>query len=146
MTASNYTQIEINDDLKSLIPPLAIEERAGLEASILAEGIRDPLVLWGDVLIDGHNRHAIATQYEIPFKTVQREFEDIERAMLWMISNQYARRNLNDYQRGMLALKKKPILAAIAKDKESARKSNCEGVTCSNLNKSIDVYTLSDVG
>lgn len=112
--------IIIRDELRELIPPLTASETAALQASILEEGIRDPLVLWGDVLIDGHNRYKIATRHNLPFKTVQRQFKDIYDAELWMIDNQYARRNLNDYQRGVLALKKQPILAAQAKERQEA--------------------------
>ena len=62
---------EIAPEFESLIPPLQAEERAQLEANILAEGCRDPLVLWDDVLLDGHNRYAICRKHGIPFRTVQ---------------------------------------------------------------------------
>src|SRR5207245_518324 len=51
--------ITINEELRSYIDPLTVNEYAALERSILAEGCRDALVLWGEVLIDGHNRYAI---------------------------------------------------------------------------------------
>jgi len=39
--------IKIDPELKALIPPLAPEEYAQLEANLLADGCRDPLVVWG---------------------------------------------------------------------------------------------------
>ena len=48
--------ITVNPELKAYIDPLTPEEHEALERSILAEGCRDALVLWGDVLVDGHNR------------------------------------------------------------------------------------------
>lgn len=39
-----------------------------LERSILAEGCRDALVLWGDVLVDGHNRYGICQKHGLPFQ------------------------------------------------------------------------------
>lgn len=54
--------IKIDPEFKALIPPLDADERAQLEANIVADGCRDPLVLWCDVLLDGHNRHEICTR------------------------------------------------------------------------------------
>jgi N6-adenosine-specific RNA methylase IME4 len=38
--------IQIDPEFQALIPPLAPEERQQLEANILADGCRDPLVIW----------------------------------------------------------------------------------------------------
>ncbi len=105
--------ITINEELRKYIDPLTDGERAMLERSLLAEGCRDALVLWGEVLIDGHNRYEICRKHGIEFKTVQNSsFETIEQVMLWMIDNQLSRRSVTDFQRGMLALRKKELLAS----------------------------------
>jgi transcriptional regulator with XRE-family HTH domain len=104
--------ITINEELRSFIDPLTSNEYAALERSLLAEGCRDALVLWGEVLIDGHNRYALCKQHGIEFKTVQNtRFTSLEDVMLWMIDNHLARRSVSDYQRGVLALRKKDIVA-----------------------------------
>jgi ParB-like chromosome segregation protein Spo0J len=105
--------IKISDELRPYIDPLTANEYATLERSILAEGCRDALILWNGILIDGHNRYAICKKHGIEFKTVQKDdFDTIEDVMLWMIDNHLARRSVSDFQRGMLALRKKAILAA----------------------------------
>ena len=105
-------QIQINDMLRAYIEPLTEAEHEALERSLLAEGCRDALVLWGDVLVDGHNRYAICQQHGIPFRVVQNErFQSMEDVMLWMIDNHLGRRSVSDFQRGVLALRKKDILA-----------------------------------
>jgi len=105
--------ITINEDLRAYIDPLTEEEHAALERSLLTEGCRDALVLWGDVLVDGHNRYGICQKHGIPFKTVQNEtFKSIEDVYLWMIDNHLGRRSVSDFQRGVLALRKKEILSA----------------------------------
>ena len=48
--------ITVNEELLAYIDPLTEDEKSALERSILAAGCRDALVLWGDVLVDGHNR------------------------------------------------------------------------------------------
>ena len=105
--------ITINEELRSFIDPLTHNEYAALERSLLAEGCRDALVLWGEVLIDGHNRYDICKKHNIEFRTVQNtNFASLDDVMLWVIDNHLARRSVSDYQRGVLALRKKDIVAA----------------------------------
>jgi hypothetical protein len=56
-----YFIMQILKELEILIPPLTSEEFKQLERNILEEGIRDPLVTWNGILVDGHNRYRIAT-------------------------------------------------------------------------------------
>lgn len=104
--------ITVNEEIKAYIDPLTPEEYRALERSILAEGCRDALVLWGDLLVDGHNRYAICRQHGLPFQTVQStRFQSIEDVHLWMIDQHLGRRSLSDFQRGVLALRKREIVA-----------------------------------
>jgi hypothetical protein len=113
--------IFIDDEFKELIPALAPDEYGQLEANILAEGCRDALVLWDDVLIDGHNRYAICQKHGIPFKIVQATaIQGYDDAVLWIVHNQLGRRNITDFVRGELALRAKPIIEARAKAKQIA--------------------------
>lgn len=111
--------ITIDKEFKSLIPPLTDEEYKGLEASILEEGCRDALVIWGDIIVDGHNRYEICTKHDIAFNAVQMDFDSRDDAMLWMIDNQKARRNLNAYARGTLEEKAINIIQKQGKVKQS---------------------------
>ncbi|MFZ2386237.1 MAG: hypothetical protein WAW69_00375, partial [Polaromonas sp.] len=105
--------ITVNEELLAYIDPLTPEEHESLERSLLAEGCRDALVLWGEVLVDGHNRHGICTKHGIPFNTVQNtQFKSFDDVHLWMIEQHLGRRSVSDFQRGVLALRKKDILAA----------------------------------
>ncbi|GAA4015831.1 hypothetical protein [Actimicrobium antarcticum] len=107
------TTITINDDLRAYIDPLTQDELAALERSLLAEGCRDALVLWGDLLVDGHNRYALCQKHGLPFNTLQNTtFRSIDDVHLWMIDNHLGRRSVSDFQRGVLALRKKEIVMA----------------------------------
>jgi DNA modification methylase len=86
-------EITINKQFRTLFRPLTDEEFSQLEANLLQDGIRDPLVLWGDVLIDGHNRYAIAQKHNLKFKTIRKEFKDKTETEIWIRSNQKGRRN-----------------------------------------------------
>lgn len=90
--------IKIDPEFKALIPPLAPEEYAQLEANILQDGCRDPLVLWDGIIIDGHNRYEICTKHGIGFEKINKTFADRESVMDWMDANQLGRRNLKPDQ------------------------------------------------
>lgn len=105
--------IVVKEELKAYIDPLTADEHDALERSILAEGCRDALVLWGNVLVDGHNRFGICQKHGLPFNTVQNtRFQSMEDVHLWMIEQHLGRRSVSDFQRGVLALRKRDILAA----------------------------------
>lgn len=112
--------ISINEDLRSYIDPLTEDEYAALERSLLTEGCRDALVLWGDLLVDGHNRYGICLKHGISFNTVQNTtFQTMDDVHLWMIDNHLGRRSVSDFQRGVLALRKKEIVSArLAQEKD----------------------------
>jgi hypothetical protein len=97
---------------------LAPDELAQLEANILRDGCRDPLVVWDGILIDGHNRHEICVRHELPFETTEMAFEDRTHAIEWIIRNQFGRRNLPAYERAKLALRMKLLIAARAKENQ----------------------------
>jgi hypothetical protein len=92
--------IQIDPEIEALIPSLKHDEQSKLRESIKEEGCRDPLVIWKDhnILLDGHNRHAICQEMNIQFKTVELEFSDKDHAKLWVLKNQLGRRNLSDFQ------------------------------------------------
>ncbi|MDD3017397.1 MAG: plasmid replication/partition related protein [Comamonas sp.] len=103
--------ITILPELQAYIDPLTPDEFDALERSILAEGCRDALVLWGNVLVDGHNRYRICQQHGVPFQTVQNTaFQSLEDVQLWMIDQHLGRRSISDFQRGVLALRKREII------------------------------------
>lgn len=121
--------IVIREDFKKLIPALTGEEYKQLEANILSEGIRDPLVVWNGYLVDGHNRYAIANKYSLEYRTVSKEFKDGNEAKLWMIDNQNGRRNLTDGWKYKLQQIKKEILLEKGKENMSIGGELKEGLS-----------------
>ena len=70
-------------------------------------------MLWNDLLIDGHNRYAICQKHGLPFNTIQAtQFKNMDDVHLWMIDQHLGRRSVSDFQRGVLALRKREIIAA----------------------------------
>jgi DNA modification methylase len=94
--------MQILQELESLIPLLSNEEFKQLERNILEEGIREPLITWNGILIDGHNRYRIAQEHDINYETLEKEFDNINDVKIWMVNNQLGRRNLQDFVKGEL--------------------------------------------
>lgn len=110
--------ITIDKEFRTLIPPLTEEEFNQLEENCVENGIQDSLKVWDGVLIDGHNRYEIAQKHGLAFKTEEMEFSSRTDAKYWIIKNQLGRRNLSAYDRSVLALKLKPVIAEKAKEQQ----------------------------
>lgn len=94
--------MQIKDEFKKLIPALSVEEFKQLEQNCLAEGIREKIITWNGFIIDGHNRFEIATKHKLKFETESKEFNSEVDAKIWMVNNQFGRRNLQDFVKGEL--------------------------------------------
>ena len=90
--------ILIDEEFRSLLPKLDDETYAMLESSIKENGCREALVLWGNTLIDGHNRYEICSRLGIPYNTMNLHFNTREEVLIWIISTQVSRRNLTPLQ------------------------------------------------
>ncbi len=106
------SNIHIDEELRSYIPPLKPEELAGLEESIREEHVRDKLVVWQNedstfILVDGHNRFSILQKLykeglKINYQIEIASFPNREAVKDWMINNQLGRRNLTPGQMSYL--------------------------------------------
>ena len=73
----NKFEFIIDAEFQSQIPALTEEEFQQLEENILFEGeVLSPLIVWGNILVDGHNRYKILQQHpEIPYSTRSRDIQ-----------------------------------------------------------------------
>jgi hypothetical protein len=110
---NGFYELTIKPEFQSLLPPLTEGEFAGLEASILDQGVIVPLVVWDGFLIDGHQRYAIAKKHSLPFQTVEMQFDDETEAKIWIMENQLGRKNLSIYERAEVILKAQEYLAEV---------------------------------
>ena len=94
--------LKIDPEFKDLIRPLRRKEYLQLEENILDEGCRDPIIIWNDYIIDGHNRYSICTKYSIPFNTISKDFASREEVIVWICKNQLGRRNITEETRKYL--------------------------------------------
>jgi len=132
-------ELLIDQEIKQLIPPLTEEEFSELSSSIISYGCRDPLVVWDGTLLDGHHRLKVCTDNFIDYKVVEMQFDSREDALIWVVRNQFGRRNITAYTRGVLALRLKDFIAAKAKENQRLGHRSFEDKGCQNSdNPSID--------
>lgn len=115
--------IIIDKEFENLIPPLTADEFSQLEENCVKDGIREPLVVWkqddgNSILIDGHNRFKIIAKHMLHYTEIWKQFKNRDEAKAWIIRNQFGRRNLSAYDRSVLALKLKPLIAEKAKENQ----------------------------
>ena len=96
--------LKIDPEFQNQIPPLTDDEYKQLEENILKEGkLISPLIVWNNILVDGHNRYAILQKHpEIYFSTMPLPFESREEVLAWICKNQLGRRNLTPEQKKFL--------------------------------------------
>jgi len=126
--------MEILQQFKELIPPLTNEEYKQLEANCLDEGIREPILTWNNYIIDGHNRYNIAKQWNLEFETESKSFNSVDEVQIWMLDNQFGKRNLSDAQRYLNRKEKRKLL------KEKGKKKQIQ--TLKQGNKNPDLSTI----
>lgn len=107
--------LQIKEEFKNLIRPLNEEEQKDLTKSLLSLGCQDTIKTWRSYIVDGHNRYAICSKHNIPFKTEEMSFSDESYAFEMIYINQIGRRNINEYCRGEAVLGLKKIYEERAK-------------------------------
>lgn len=142
------TTIHIDAEFKALIPPLTDDEYQQLESNMLTEGCRDALVVWSQdyTLIDGHNRYAICQAHGIPFTVIEKDFDNRDDVIVWMVRNQLARRNIVPFVRVLLADRMSAAIAAKAKANQLASlKRGDESPVLLNSTKREAVNTRAEI-
>lgn len=102
MTAMPLTVLRIDPEFRTLIRPLMRSEYLQLEKNLMADGCRDPITVWGEIIVDGHNRYEICRKHGIPFSIIQKEFGCREDVIAWICANQLGRRNITEETRKFL--------------------------------------------
>jgi ParB-like chromosome segregation protein Spo0J len=86
----------INPEFQDLLDVQTEQSYEELKKAIMADGIRDPIVVWKEqnTVADGHNRLKIAKELGIPCPQTEKSFVDEAEVKQWIIRNQLGRRNL----------------------------------------------------
>ena len=110
--------IQLNETLSNLLPPLTDNQRQGLEADILRDGCISPLIVWSGILVDGHHRYAICRKHGISFEVREMSFPNLLAAGCWTWEHHEHRRNMSLYTAAEAALRFEPLFAEKAKENQ----------------------------
>ena len=124
MCFGKHTFLEVDEELRLLIPRRTKEEREQLKANIAEAGeIRDPVMVWGHIVVDGMGRVEVARELDLPFNIKRLEFRDNNHCKGWMLANQLGRRNLTEQAVRLM----RGELYNLQKDEHGGeRKSKCQ--------------------
>lgn len=106
MNNNLINSLSIDSEFKNLIAPLTSEEYEQLEENIKREGCLEPLIIWKDIIIDGHNRYSICQKHKISFHTKNTHFKNREDVISWICSNQLSKHNISEETKKYLIGKK----------------------------------------
>lgn len=132
----NFNNIQIDEELEKLLPPLAKEDYDLLEQSLLKNGFEQKFgrikVWFGSeedtnnesvgYIVDGHNRYRICQKHKIELNSWCFEavfMESKEEVIKWMFENQLARRNLSPTEKYEIVERYTTFLNDTAKKNQS---------------------------
>ena len=95
-------KLKIDTTFKKLILQLPSEELLRLEENIIQDGCREPLLVWNNIILDGHNRYEICTKLQIPFMIQRIYFKSREEAIVFICENQLGRQDITEEMRRYL--------------------------------------------
>ena len=98
------SQLKIDPEFQSKIPPLQFEEEQQLEQNIIAEGrLLNPIITWNGYILDGHTRYRILKKHGfIKFEVEEIQLANKYEALAWICKNQLGRRNLSPERKKFL--------------------------------------------
>jgi len=98
-------QIKIDKEFKNIFDLFEDVDKntyIELEKAILKDGLREPIVLWHDTIIDGHHRYDICQRNKKKPEFVTVDLDTREDVIKWIRNNQFAKRNLTKEQLNIL--------------------------------------------
>lgn len=98
------SQLKIDPEFQSKIPPLQFEEEQQLEQNIIVEGrLLNPIITWNGYILDGHTRYRILKKHGfIKFEVKEIQLANKYEALAWICKNQLGRRNLSPERKKFL--------------------------------------------
>jgi len=98
--------LKIDPDIQAALRPMTPEEWGQFSKNVLSDGkILEPLIVWKgkDIIVDGHHRWKAIQEFGLTdYSIEEKDFDDVDDAILWLLKHQKGRRNLNDSQLNLL--------------------------------------------
>lgn len=103
MKVAAPNKFKVNDVWFRLFPPFGYEDRQAFVESIKQKGILKPIEVLEDMtILDGHQRHSVATEFGIEIPYVVKKIS-VEEAPQYIVETNLHRRHLTKFQKIMIA-------------------------------------------
>ena len=89
--------------IANVFPMMSNDEFKALKADIKEHGLREPIVFWKNMLVDGRNR--LKACEDLGIEADESELMDETDPVAWVISHNLHRRHLDESQKAMVAAK-----------------------------------------
>ena len=101
--------IRINQEYTSLVPKMSDSEYESFKQDIKENGLRIPITVNPDgIILDGHHRYRACRELGIQCESEPpKSFDDQLEEKDYVIGVNLERRNVSDYQKGIMILKRK---------------------------------------
>lgn len=119
----------------ALFPMLEGKPREELVQDIAQNGMQEPIVMMGHVILDGRNRYMCARESGAEVRAIQYEGDD---PLAFVISKNLKRRHMTESQRAMVAAKLAKLPRGTNQHSAKALSSHTQEAAASALNVSID--------
>ncbi len=137
--------LRMRDEIRDLLPPHAAADRAALEASILRHGCQEPILVFDDIIVDGHARYEICQKHDRPFKTRPAPFRSWEEMKARRALSPLEGRNLDTTGRCDVAYEIEEMLRPAANARRNAgRKAKGRGAEQSALGSAATIDGMSE--
>lgn len=98
----NLPSFRIDKHFKSLVRPLSKREYSNLEKTIISNGCHEPIIVWGNVVIDGIYQYEICVKNNVEFTYKALTFDCREAVISWICAHQLKREDLTEEMRRFL--------------------------------------------
>ncbi len=115
-------QLIVKPEYAELVSPLRDDQYNTLKKSIKENGLWMPIITNPQgVILDGHHRHKICTELNIPLKHAIREFKNEIDEIIFVGESNMARRQMSDIENIELVIKLEPYYKEQAKQNQGTR-------------------------
>ena len=99
-------ELKTDPDIQAALRPMTPEEWSQFSKNVLEDRkILEPLIVWKgkDIIVDGHHRWKAINEFGITdYEIEEKDFDDVDDAIIWLLKHQKGRRNISDNQLNVL--------------------------------------------
>lgn len=120
-------EVSVNEEYRSILPPLTREDYEALKNSIREKGLHYPITVnQHGVILDGYHRYKACLELGVEPRFEVKNFDSPLQEKLFVIEANLHRRHLNDFQKAELLVKLTEIEKQLAEELRKASLSDFE--------------------